>query len=65
MTPKEILEELDNNKMDLSSLVECVKENMCDNFCKYPVIYNLQPDDDVGFEQMLHEVCDNCPLNYL
>lgn len=27
MTPKEILEELDNNKMDLSSLVEEVKEN--------------------------------------
>ena len=25
MTPKEILEELDNSKMDLSSLVECVK----------------------------------------
>lgn len=65
MTPKEILEELDNNKMDLSSLVEEVKENICDNYCKYPGIYDLQEDDDITFEKMVFEVCDNCPLNYL
>lgn len=65
MTPKEILEELDNNKMDLSSLVEEVKENICDNYCKYPGIYDIQEDDDITYEKMFHEVCDNCPLNYL
>lgn len=67
MTPKEILEELDNNKMDLSSLVEEVKENICDNYCKYPGIYDIQEDDDddITYEKMVCEVCDNCPLNYL
>lgn len=65
MTPKEILEELDNSKMDLSSLVEEVKENICDNYCKYPGIYDIQEDDDITYEKMVFEVCDNCPLNYL
>lgn len=34
--------------------VEEIKEDLCDNYCKYP-----------GTEPDLHDKCETCPLNRL
>lgn len=38
--------------------IEKIKEQMCDDYCKYPIC------DDVTMEEM-HDICENCPLNKL
>lgn len=39
----------------IPEIVEEVKKNICDNYCKYPSEYTDQ-------EQMIEERCENCPL---
>lgn len=47
-------------------ILEEVKEDLCDNYCKYPgEYYLLYEDSEVAHECMLQDVCADCPLNRL
>jgi len=66
-----------SNKINMESIpsiteiIELVKMDICDNYCKYPDRYginNYDPTDldrDEKFGQMIDEVCDKCPLDRL
>lgn len=41
--------------------IEEIKEQICDNYCKYPEQYKVN-DEEFGFDQMQDEVCVDCPL---
>ena len=46
--------------------IEKIIEKMCDNYCKYPAIYNsIHSDPDEANDRMLRDVCENCPLDHL
>ena len=47
-----------NNKV-VSEIIEDVKAEICDNYCKYPE----QWVDKEG--EMMDEICKNCPLGKL
>ena len=57
-------EELKEKKVDVSKIIEAVKFEMCDHYCKYPNQYQADIDD-VNFARMITEKCDECPLDYL
>lgn len=42
----------------ISDILEEVKEQMCDKYCKY----SEQAKDE---EELWNEICDKCPLNRL
>lgn len=47
------------------AILENVKAQICDHYCKYPGEYKNSDDGNVDFEQMLTDVCESCPLNVL
>lgn len=50
----------------VTKIIERVQEDICRNYCKYHEEYRGKyPDPDEAFDAMLHEVCENCPLNEL
>ena len=48
---------MEEQKMTIDQIVEEVKEEMCDKYCKYPEEYE-------GSE-MIDVICVDCPLNRL
>ena len=44
--------------MSVTQIIEEVKSDICDKYCKYPEQY----DDD---DEMLRDVCENCALGRL
>lgn len=51
---------------DFQIRLQEVKEDMCDNYCKYPYQYQMEYEDpEEGFEEMLSDICADCPLNRL
>ena len=44
--------------MEDKKIIEKVKEEMCDGYCKYPEM--IEEDEDE-----IADVCANCPLNRL
>ena len=40
---------------EIADIIEQVKENICDNYCKYPDQYESN-------ETMIEEQCEKCPL---
>ena len=52
--------------MKISEKLEQIKEEICDNYCKYPYEYQMNTEDsEEAFENMLQDVCSECPLNRL
>lgn len=50
----------------VTQIIERVQESVCTNYCKYPEEFRGKySDPDEAFENMLHSVCENCPLNDL
>lgn len=48
------------------AILENVKAQICDHYCKYPGEYKLNDGDgDVDYEQMLTDVCESCIMNVL
>ena len=43
-------------------ILEDIANDMCNNYCKYPDIYDEQKE---GVELCESEICANCPLNRL
>ena len=44
----------------ITDILEDVSKDICDNYCKYPDIYQKEEE-----EYKLYEHCDKCPLNRL
>ena len=44
-------------------LIECVCDEMCNDYCKWPDEWD--PDEHDGVDLCDSYVCDNCPLNKL
>lgn len=53
-----------NNKMDMTAteIIEAVKVKICDDYCKYPTIWDEETE---GCELGDSEICKKCPLNQL
>ena len=46
------------------NLIEEIKQQICDHYCKYPGEYKAK-DSILDMQDMINEVCDSCPLNAL
>lgn len=46
-----------NASFTLTDRIDMVKAQICDHYCKYPLIYD---DDD-----RLQQECDKCPMKWL
>lgn len=46
----------------ISQMLEEVKGDMCNKYCKYPDTWDEEKE---GCELIDSDVCDNCPLNKL
>ena len=44
----------------ISEMLEDIASEMCDHYCKYPIVYDPEEHDDV--ELCDSEICANCPL---
>lgn len=44
--------------MSVTDIIEEVKTDICDKYCKYPEQYD-------NYDEMLRDVCENCALNRL
>lgn len=52
--------------MTVTQQLEKVKEDICDNYCKYPEKYLEKiKDPDKAMNEMWEHICENCPLNKL
>ena len=48
------------NQKNISEQLEEIAETFCNDYCKYPEIWDEEKE---GCELMDSEVCANCPLN--
>lgn len=46
----------------VSEIIEEVKTEICDNYCRYTTIYNI---NDGEYDATMEEICVNCPLSRL
>jgi hypothetical protein len=52
--------------MTVTQQLEKIKEDICDNYCKYPEKYLEEiKNPDEAMTEMYERVCENCPLNKL
>lgn len=45
-------------------ITEEIKTQICDFYCKYPEQYKVE-NDDINFDRMIEERCNDCILNLL
>lgn len=45
------------------AVLEAICEDMCSNYCKWPVMYRAEEHD--GIELIDSGICDKCPLDRL
>ena len=52
--------------MKKAEIIQEVKEEMCDHYCKYPVEFLMTYEDsEEAHDKMIEEMCAECPLNRL
>lgn len=57
--------------MSISEQLEQVRETMCSDYCKYPMVYHDYyltdrfETKEQAQEAMEHELCEHCPLRLL
>lgn len=58
---------LENQKnVSVVNIIQEVIETVCDKYCKYPEQYKEKfVDEDLAFDKMSEERCENCILNKL
>ncbi len=49
----------------VTEIIEEIKTEIFDHYCKYPDIYDTREDSDKEYDKMIKEVCGSCPLNRL
>lgn len=47
------------NETSCAKIMEEVISEICDNYCKYPMVWDAEKE---GMELRESEVCKNCPL---
>lgn len=47
----------------VSQIIEEVKSEICDKYCRYQTIYYADDEDELT--EMMEKVCANCPLDRL
>jgi len=53
-------------EMTITEQFEAIKEQMCDNYCRFPALSKETiEDENEAFEWLMNEHCSNCPLNRL
>ena len=48
------------NRIAVTDILEQVKADMCDEYCKYPAIYK-----DMDEDEFIEKICGKCPLERL
>lgn len=46
--------------MTICEQIEKIKEQICDDYCKYPEQYQKRQLEDIN--EMVNKICKNCPL---
>ena len=54
---------MENKEKTVSQIIEEVKTEICDKYCRYPTMYDM--DDEDQYNEMIEKVCSNCPLDRL
>lgn len=49
----------------VSEIIDGVKTEICDNYCKYSDISYTREYSDEEYDKIIEEVCDSCPLKRL
>ena len=48
----------------ITQVMEKINEEICDDYCRWPLAYRLDYDDpDQAHEHMLEDKCVDCPLS--
>lgn len=53
---------------DITDLIEAIKMEICDHYCKWPEQYSFDGtsyQDGEQLERMIDERCEGCPLDLL
>lgn len=51
-----------DEQMSITEIIEDVKADICNNYCKYPHIFD---EESEGCELCESDICQNCPLGRL
>lgn len=51
-----------SEQMSITEIIEDVKADICNNYCKYPHIFD---EESEGCELCESDICRNCPLGRL
>lgn len=51
-----------SEQMSITEIIEDVKADICNNYCKYPHIFD---EESEGCELCESDICQNCPLGRL
>lgn len=58
-----MMETKEEKAKTVSQIIEEVKMEICDNYCRYSTIYNTDNEDE--YDEMIGKRCSNCPLDRL
>ena len=51
-----------SEQMSITEIIEDVKADICNNYCKYPHIFDEESED---YDLSESDICGNCPLGRL
>lgn len=51
-----------SEQMSITEIIDDVKADICNNYCKYPHIFD---EESEGCELCESDICTNCPLGRL
>ncbi len=60
----DIIKTMKATNMTMAEITEEIKTQICDHYCKYPEQYKVK-NDDINFDRMMQERCNDCILNLL
>lgn len=50
----------------IAEIIEDVKTEICDNYCKFPeMVMSMVKDIDAAEDELYRKHCDSCPLSRL
>jgi hypothetical protein len=60
----DIIKTMKATNLTMAEITEEIKTQICDHYCKYPEQYKVE-NDDINFDKMIEERCNDCILNLL
>lgn len=58
-----MMETKEEKAKTVSQIIEEVKNEICDKYCRYQTIYDADDEDELT--EMMEKICFNCPLDRL